>query len=102
MVIHDLLGRAMKWILRLAALALALSGCVAQRPPVARTIHVREVSADADNSQQWRPIAFKVGTQRFGTLEGFQAFVAALLQRRWCGGTRVAIVTRQFLWPIQK
>jgi hypothetical protein len=28
--------------------------------------------------QQWRPLAFKVGTQRFGTLEDFQAFVSAL------------------------
>ena len=37
----------------------------------------------------WRPLAFKVGSQRFGTLEEFKSFVSALPEGsvvRWNSG----------------
>jgi hypothetical protein len=68
----------MKQTVLLVAVVLALSGCASGRSPMTGTVHVHEAAPDADNSQQWRPLAFTVGTRRFGTLEDFKAFVAAL------------------------
>lgn len=68
----------MKQILLLAAVALVFSGCVSQYCLPANIVHVHGVAPDPDNSQGWHPRAFKVGTQRFGALEDFKAFIATL------------------------
>ncbi|HWX20572.1 MAG TPA: hypothetical protein VN578_11795 [Candidatus Binatia bacterium] len=67
----------MKQIVLLVAVVLALSGCASRRSPTTKTVRIHEAAPDADNAQQW-PLAFKVGTRRFGTLQDFKAFVAAL------------------------
>jgi hypothetical protein len=55
-----------------------MSSCVSQRSPPTNIVHVGWAAPDADNSQWWHPRAFKVGPQRFGTLEDSKAFITGL------------------------
>jgi len=73
----------MNQVLLFLAVIFALAGCASRRSPAKQTaaanmFYVHGVAPDADNSQQWMPLAFQVGTQRFGSLEDFKAFVAGL------------------------
>lgn len=68
----------MKFILSAAVCVLALTGCASHHASDANYIRIRSVAPDADNTQSWFPKAFKVGNQRFGTLEDFKAFVVTL------------------------
>ena len=69
----------MKHFLVFAFATLLTLGCASHHPPSTTVVYrIREVAPDADNSQQWHPRAFMVGTQRFGTLESFKAFVETL------------------------
>ncbi len=104
--LHSALG-AMKHVLVLTALALSLLGCATERPSAApgqRTaisptetrdstgtniIRVYRAAPDPDNEHDWRPLAFRVGARRFGTLEEFKSFVSALPRGsvvRWNSG----------------
>jgi len=52
-------------------------------------IRVSWTTPDPDNEHSWRPLAFKVGSQRFCTLEEFKSFVSALPEGsvvRWNSG----------------
>jgi hypothetical protein len=63
----------------LAALPLGIVGCAHQAPSQTKAVYVvHGARPDADNSQTWHPKAFRVGDQRFGTIEEFKAFIAAL------------------------
>jgi hypothetical protein len=69
----------MKVALVLTAFALVMSGCAHQSHSPRTVVYVvHGARPDADNSQSWHPKAFKVGEQRFGTIEEFKAFIAAL------------------------
>jgi hypothetical protein len=69
----------MKHALLLTIFTLVISGC-AHQPRVPRTAMyvVHGARPDADNSQSWHPKAFKVGGQRFGTIEEFKAYILTL------------------------
>jgi len=69
----------MKLALLLVAFALVLSGCAHQPPLPGTAVYVvHGAQPDADNSQTWHPKAFKVGGQRFGTIEEFTVFITTL------------------------
>ena len=68
----------MNQIHALAVAAFLVSGCASPRTPAPTNVHVQGAAPDPDNSQRWRPRAFKVGTRRFGTLEDLKAFIASL------------------------
>ncbi len=90
-VVESQLG--MSRILALAVGVVVMTGCASGRSPskavythdttssgplASKTVYVHGTKPDDDNSQTWHPRAFKVGTQRFGTLEEFKTFIATL------------------------